>query len=62
LAAGKMHKPKLVTGEAASGMILQNQKRLPVYVFIVKIAVLGSLNKVNESISQKLLSNFKGAS
>jgi hypothetical protein len=37
------------------GMILQNHRRLPVSIFIVKIAALGSG-------FSKLLSNFKGAS
>jgi hypothetical protein len=39
--------------QVASSLILQNHRRLPVSVFSVKIATLGSL---------KLLSNFKGAS
>jgi hypothetical protein len=40
-------------------MILQNHRRLPVYIFRVKIAALGSLKREGFS---KLVSNFKGAS
>jgi hypothetical protein len=47
--------------QAAAGMILQNQKQLPVCIFGVKIVALGSLKRLLEGFS-KLLSNFKGAS
>ncbi len=40
-------------------MILQNHRRLPVSIFSVKIAALGSLNRLLEGFS-KLLSNLKG--
>jgi hypothetical protein len=36
--------------QAASGMILQNHRRLPVSIFIVKIAALGSLKRVTGRI------------
>jgi hypothetical protein len=48
LAAGKM--PRINLSQAASGMILQNLRRLPVSIFNVKIAALGSLKKCNERI------------
>jgi hypothetical protein len=44
LAAGKM--ARINMSQAASGMILQNHRRLPVRIFSVKIAVLGSLKLV----------------
>ncbi len=47
--------------QAASGMILQNHMRLPVSMFSVKIAALGSLFGLLERFL-KLVSNFKGAS
>jgi hypothetical protein len=43
------------------GMTVQDLKRLPVSNFRVKIAALGCLKRVTESIL-KLVSNFKGAS
>ena len=45
---------------AASGMILQNHRRLPVYIYIYKIATLGSLKRVTESIF-KIVSHFQRA-
>jgi hypothetical protein len=36
--------------QAASGMILQNHRRLPASIFGVKIAILGSLERVTGSI------------
>jgi hypothetical protein len=36
--------------QAASGMILQNHRRLPENIFSVKIAVLGSLRRATGSI------------
>jgi hypothetical protein len=47
--------------QAASGMILQNHRRLPVSIFSVKIAALGSLKQEIETFS-KLVSNFKRGS
>jgi hypothetical protein len=46
---------------AAFGIILQNHRRLPVSIYKVKIASLGSLKRVTERRS-KLVSNFKGTS
>ncbi len=46
---------------AAFGIILQNHRRLPVSIFSVKIAALGSLKRVTGRIF-KIVSNFKGAS
>jgi hypothetical protein len=47
LAAGKMRENKLVyLSPAAFGIILQNHRRLPVSIFSIKIAALGSLNRV----------------
>ncbi len=59
LAAGKCARINLL--QAASGMILQNHMRLPLSMFSVKIAALGSLFRLLERFS-KLVSNFKGAS
>jgi hypothetical protein len=53
LAAGKMCKNKLVT--AASGTIIQNHRLLFVSILGVKIAALGSLNRVTGRISKKQL-------
>jgi hypothetical protein len=62
LAVWKMRKNQLFTGGgAASGMILQNQRWLPVGIFSVKIAALGSLKRVTGGIF-KLVSNFKEVS
>jgi hypothetical protein len=47
--------------QAASGMILQNHRRLPVSIFSIKIAALGSFCGLVEGFL-KLVSNFKGAS
>jgi hypothetical protein len=47
--------------QAASGVILQKHRWLPVSIFSVKIAALGSLKQVMESFS-KLVSYFKGGS
>jgi hypothetical protein len=44
---------------AASGMILQNHRRLPVSNFSVKVAALGSLKRVTGRIL-KNVSNFEG--
>ncbi len=44
---------------AASGMILQNHRRLPECIFFVKIAALGYLKQEGFLV---LVSNFKGAS
>jgi hypothetical protein len=51
LAAGKIN-----SSEAASGMILQNHRRLPVRIFSVKTATLVSLKRVTGRIC-----NFEGA-
>jgi hypothetical protein len=48
MAAGKMRKNNL--SQAASGMILQNHRRLPVSIFSVKIAAFWSLKKVTGRI------------
>jgi hypothetical protein len=40
--------------QAASGMILQNHRRLPVSIFSVKIAALGSLKWVTRRILKNL--------
>jgi hypothetical protein len=58
---GKCARIKL--SQAASGMILQNHRRLPVSIFSGKIAALGSLKRSGllEGFS-KLFSIFKGAS
>ncbi len=49
--------------QAASGLILQNCRRLPVSIFIVKIANLGSLKRVTVSIFKiSTVSNFKWSS
>ncbi len=45
--------------QAASGMILQNHRRLSASIFSVKIAALGSLKRVIGRILK--ISNFKGA-
>jgi hypothetical protein len=47
--------------QAASDTILQNHWRLPVSIFSVKIATLGSLSELLEGCS-KLVSNFKEGS
>ncbi len=47
LAAGKMRKIDL--SHAASGMILQNHRWLPVNISIAKIAALGSLKRVKDA-------------
>jgi hypothetical protein len=47
---------------AASCMNLQNHRRLPVSIYRVKIAALGSSERVTIEGFSKLLSNFKGAS
>jgi hypothetical protein len=46
------------------GIILQNHRRLPLSIFSVKIAALGSLNRVTGRKIVKIskFSNFKGAS
>ncbi len=44
LATGKMRKNYL--SHAAFGMILQNHRRLPISIFSVKLAALGSLKRV----------------
>jgi hypothetical protein len=59
LAAGKTRKINL--SEAASGMTLQNHRRLPVNIFCAKIAALG-LRSVSPEGFSKLVSNIKGAS
>ena len=46
--------------QAASGMILQNHKRLPVSIFSVKIVALGSLKGVTERIF-KLSKQFQNS-
>jgi hypothetical protein len=58
LAAGKIRKNQLVSGSFC-GMILHNHRRLPVSIFSVKIAALGSLKREGFS---KLVINFRGAS
>jgi hypothetical protein len=45
LAAGKKC-AKSILSQAAFGMILQNRRRLPVSIFSVKIAALGSFKRV----------------
>jgi hypothetical protein len=52
---------RIKSPHAASGIILQNHRRLPVYIFSVKIAALGSLKRVSTEAYSKLISNFKGA-
>jgi hypothetical protein len=59
LTAGKCIRINLT--QAASCMNLLNHRRLPVSIFNVKIATLGSLKRVTGKIF-KLVSNFKGAS
>jgi hypothetical protein len=44
---------KINLSEVTSGMTLQNHRRLPVNIFSVKIAVLGSLKRVTGSKKQK---------
>jgi hypothetical protein len=63
LAAGKIHKNQFVSGSFC-GMILQNHRRLPVSIFSVKIAALGSLQRVTNLLEgfSKLVSNFREAS
>jgi hypothetical protein len=53
-----------LTFKAASGMILQNHRRLPVCIFSVKIAAIRSLKRLTELFSklENSASNFKGAS
>jgi hypothetical protein len=41
---------ELILSQAASGMMLQNLRRLPVSISSVKIAVLVPLKQVNERI------------
>jgi hypothetical protein len=41
---------KFNLSEAASGMVLQNHRRLPVSIFSVIIATLGSLSRVTGRI------------
>jgi hypothetical protein len=57
LAAGKMRENR-----AAFGIILQNHRRLPVSIFSVKIAALGSLKRVTGRIFKIFKRNFKEAS
>jgi hypothetical protein len=40
--------PRITLLQAASGMILQNQRWLPACIFTVKIAAIGSLKRVIE--------------
>ncbi len=56
---GKCTKIKL--SQAASGMILQNHRRLPVSIFSAKIAAIGLWNGLMKRFS-KFLSNFKRSS
>ncbi len=53
---------KISMSQAASGMILQNPRRLPVSIFSVKIAALGCVKRGYWKEFSKLLSNFKRAS
>jgi hypothetical protein len=55
LAAEKMGEKKN-SSPAAFGIMLQNHRRLPASIFIVKIAALGSLSGLLEGFS-KLVSN-----
>jgi hypothetical protein len=57
LAAGKCTRINFT--RAPFGMNLQNHRQLPVSIFNVKIASLGSLKRVTGKIF-KLVSNFKG--
>jgi hypothetical protein len=50
---------RITLSQAASCMILQNHRRLPVSIFSVKIAALGSLKPVTGRIFKI---NFRGAS
>jgi hypothetical protein len=53
---------RIILSQAASSMILNNHRRLPVSIFSVKIAALGSLKRVTGWIFKKLVINSKGAS
>jgi hypothetical protein len=48
LAAGKMR--QMYGKQAAVGIILKNHRQLPVCISIIKVAALGSLTRVTESI------------
>jgi hypothetical protein len=50
LAAVKMHQD--ILSLAAFGMILQDHRRHPVYIFGVKIGTLGSLKRVTERFTK----------
>ncbi len=52
---------RLNLSQAASGMILPNHRRLPVSIFSVKIAAIGSSQRVTGRIF-KIATNFKVAS
>jgi hypothetical protein len=58
---GSRENARINLSQAASGMIIQNHRRLPVSIFSVEIAALGSLKRVTAKIVKKLISNFKRA-
>jgi hypothetical protein len=52
---------RITVTKAASGMILQNHRLLPISIFSLKIVASGSFKRVTGRIL-KLVSNFKGPS